>query len=97
MIYITVSEDYYGGLHDINVYRNLNSAKKYIQCRNDHKDWKIVSIDNVVNDTILLLLCEDYYGGDNIKAFTSSIEADEYRKTLDDDKDYIILSRSILI
>ena len=96
LLFIVVSEDWYGDVDYIEVFTNEAAANEYIQTRDGKKDWIIITKKCPQVTSVFVIVSEAWYGGgENIQVFTSREQADYYLESVSSNEDHIILEKTI--
>lgn len=98
--FIVVSEDDYGGRYnDVAVFDIREKAEEYVRGCSDNKDRAIVEKECPETTFTMVVVSEEYYGGDNIAIFNNIDTAHRYCDDLieknGDKTDYVVLYRHV--
>ena len=106
LAYIVLTEDFYGGEDDINIFTNKEDAEIYAGIMSEQRKCAVIErplpSDNAI---IYLVVTEAWFGGetfdgqDKIQVFKTEEEAEDYQYIINDhgETDTLVLTKYIMV
>jgi hypothetical protein len=96
-VFVIVNDNLYGGTNNIEVFGNRERAEDAVCTQRDGLKWIVVEKECDYNEVIWIIIFDDCYAGgdDNIYVFSSYIDAQFHKNSLNNRREYKILGRQI--